>query len=143
MIERSFLDTNILLYPYDRTEPVKRDIAGATLERLVRSGQAIISTQVLGEFCAVGTRKMKMSPAFAAEQVLRFSKEFHVISVTPEIVLEAVRGVITHRLNFWDAQLWAAARLHQIPLLLTEDFQDGAVLEGVRFTNPFRTDLLT
>ncbi len=143
MIERSFLDTNILLYIYDFTEPLKRDIARATVKRLVDSGQGIISTQVLGEFCAAGTRKMKMSPAFLWEHVLRFSSELQVISVTPEVVLEAARGAFAHRLSFWDAQLWAVARLHQIPLLLTEDFQDGAVLEGVRFLNPFRTDLLT
>ena len=66
-----------------------------------------------------------------------------LVICTDNRLAAAIRGVITDRLNFWDAQLWAAARLHQIPLLLTEDFQDGAVLEGVRFTNPFRTDLLT
>ena len=43
-----------------------------------------------------------------------------------------------YRLNYWDAQIWVAARLHQIPLVLSEDFSDGAVLEGVHFINPFR-----
>ena len=31
----------------------------------------------------------------------------------------------------------AAARLNQIPIVFSEDFQDGQVLEGVRFANPF------
>jgi len=28
-------------------------------------------------------------------------------------------------------------RLNQIPLVLSEDFRDGAVVEGARFVNPF------
>ena len=53
------------------------------------------------------------------------------------VVLEAGRGVRDHHLSYYDAQIWAAARLNQVPLVFSEDFQDGRVLEGVRFVNPF------
>ena len=33
--------------------------------------------------------------------------------------------------------MWATARLNQIPVLLSEDFRSGTVLEGVQFVNPF------
>ena len=56
------------------------------------------------------------------------------------IILEAARGVETHHLSFWDAQIWATARLNQIPIVFSEDFNTGASLEGVRFINPFATD---
>ncbi|WP_375504921.1 hypothetical protein [uncultured Nostoc sp.] len=39
--------------------------------------------------------------------------------------------------TFWDAQIWATARLNQIEEVYTEDFASGARVEGVRFTNPF------
>jgi predicted nucleic acid-binding protein len=55
-------------------------------------------------------------------------------------VLEAVRGVRDHQLAYWDAQIWATARLNQVPLVLSEDFSNGAVIEGVRFVNPFASD---
>jgi predicted nucleic acid-binding protein len=42
-----------------------------------------------------------------------------------------------HRLSYYDAHIWAAAHLNQVPVLFSEDFQDGQVLEGVRFINPF------
>lgn len=42
-----------------------------------------------------------------------------------------------HQLAFYDAQIWAAARLNQIPAVFSEDFQDGRTLEGVQFVNPF------
>ena len=55
-------------------------------------------------------------------------------------MLEAVRGVRTYKMAYVDAQIWALARLHQIPLIFTEDFNVGAVIEGVRFVNPFGQD---
>jgi predicted nucleic acid-binding protein len=30
-----------------------------------------------------------------------------------------------------------ATRLNQIPIVFSEDFQDGQILEGVRFADPF------
>ena len=60
------------------------------------------------------------------------------MDTTAHVVLEAIRGARDHRLNYWDAQIWAVARLHRIPVVLSEDFSDGAVLEAIRFLNPFR-----
>jgi len=42
-----------------------------------------------------------------------------------------------HQLAYYDAQVWATAHLNQIPVIFSGDFQDGQVLEGVRFSNPF------
>lgn len=33
--------------------------------------------------------------------------------------------------------MWATARLNQIPVVLSEDFEDGRVINGVQFLNPF------
>jgi predicted nucleic acid-binding protein len=41
-------------------------------------------------------------------------------------------------LAYLDAQIWASAQLNQIPVIFSEDFQDGQILEGVRFVNPFK-----
>jgi predicted nucleic acid-binding protein len=51
--------------------------------------------------------------------------------------MEAARGVRDYLLAYYDAQIWAIARLNQIPIIFSEDFQDGQLLEGVRFINPF------
>ena len=52
------------------------------------------------------------------------------------IVLEAMRGVRDHQLSYYDAQIWATARLNQMPLIFSEDFHHN-ILEGVRIVNPF------
>jgi len=43
-------------------------------------------------------------------------------------------------MSFWDAQVWATAKLNQIPVVLSEDFASGCVIEGVQFENPFAGD---
>jgi predicted nucleic acid-binding protein len=49
--------------------------------------------------------------------------------------LEVVRA---HQLPFWDAMLWASAQRAGVRCLLTEDLQDGFILQSVRFVNPFK-----
>ncbi len=42
-----------------------------------------------------------------------------------------------HSLSVWDALIWAAAKLNQVPYVLTEDSEHGRLLEGVCYLNPF------
>ncbi|XHR81941.1 MAG: hypothetical protein ACFKPT_27770 [Gloeotrichia echinulata GP01] len=50
---RVFLDTNILVYIYDSLDTAKQERAMAVTDQLIRSGKAVISTQVMGEFFMV------------------------------------------------------------------------------------------
>jgi len=65
-----------------------------------------------------------------------------VIEMSGLVVLEAARGVRDHKMSFWDAQIWATARLNQITCILSEDFNTGSVVEGVRFVSPFAPGFL-
>jgi len=47
-----------------------------------------------------------------------------------------VRAVRPYQIPYYAAQIWACAHLNQIPIVLSEDFSDGQILEGVRFVNP-------
>lgn len=139
MADEMLVDTNVLVYAYDRAEPRKQKEALETLRRLVSSGRGKLSAQILGEFFRAVTQKIKapMSAGDAYGQIIVLIRALPVLPITPLVVLEAARGVRDHRLAYWDAQIWATARLNQIPLVLSEDFKDGSVLEGVRFANPF------
>ena len=63
-------------------------------------------------------------------------------TATPLIIFEAGRGVRDYQLSYYDAQIWATARLNQIPTIFSEDFNNGATLEGVQFINPFAPDFV-
>jgi len=109
------------------------------LDDLAQRGTGWLSAQVLAEFYVTLTRKLTapFPPEEAGERVKNYLYSWRVADLSGLVVLEAARGVQAHHLNFWDALIWATARLNQCPLVLSEDFASGAVLEGVRFLNPF------
>lgn len=139
MTARFFVDTNVLVYVYSLTEPDKARRAIEVLQRLVAERLGAISTQVLAEFFSTVIRRIAvpLSVEEAYERLEYYLQKWEVINMSGAIVLEAARGVREYKFNFWDAQIWAAAKLSQIPIVLTEDFNTGAVIEGVRFVNPF------
>ena len=130
--------TIILLYAYDKGEPTKQPLAAETLNRLATLRLGVLTPQVLAEFFVNATRKLKppLSLEQAYHRIQNYLLSWEVLDLTGSIVLEAVRGVRTYQMAYWDAQIWALARLHRIPLIFTEDFNIGAVIEGVRFVNP-------
>lgn len=138
------LDTNVIVYACDPGEPIKRDQAGRVLRFLEQTGSGRLSVQGLSEFISATTRRLRppLTAAEAAQQVERLMSSFPIYDLTPMVVMEALRGVRDHHLPYYDAQVWAAARLNQVPLIFSEDFNSNATLEGVRFVNPFASDFV-
>lgn len=132
------IDTNILVYVYDRSEQTKQARAMALLREMPYSGVGAISTQVMMEFYNAVTRRLKekLTPAQAYERLENLEQSWSILNVTPPIILEAARGVQQHQFNFWDALIWATAKLNQIPIVLSEDFNVSSAIEGIRFVNP-------
>ena len=139
MNDKVFVDTNVIVYAYDRSEPGKQKRALEILSPLAMTGAGVISTQVLAEFFVAVTRKLSvpLKVQEAYERLKNYLQSWTVVDITAMIVQEAARGVRDHRFHFWDAQIWSAAKLYQIPLILSEDFNIGGVIEGVQFVNPF------
>lgn len=133
------LDTNVLVYAFDRGEAEKRAQAMKVILELQSAELGCLSVQCLSEFINATTRGKEplLSVDLAAVYVEDFLSAFPAYPLTSTIVLEALRGVRDHKLSYFDAQLWACAKLNQIPVIFSEDFQDGQILEGVRFVNPF------
>jgi predicted nucleic acid-binding protein len=139
MADKILVDTNILLYAYDRGESGKQSKAVTVLDHLATRRLGVLTPQVLAEFFVNATRKIEipLTAAQAYDRIQNYLLSWEVLDMTGSIALEAVRGVNTYTMSYWDAQIWASARLNQIPLIFTEDFNVGAVIEGVRFVNPF------
>ncbi len=134
---RCLLDTNILVYAVDAADPERQARANEVLKVVGTFHDAVLSTQVLSEFANVTLRNTLLpGPDAIAQQVQRYRRLFRIFDVTPQVVLEALRGVQVHQLSYYDAQVWAVARLNEIPFVLTEDFNTGATLDGVTFQNP-------
>ena len=136
MKERSFLDTNILVYTDDGESPVKRESAIQLLELGLLSRQGVISTQVLQEYFAASTRKLGVDIELAKQRTRLFSR-LMVVQIAPEDVLAAIDLMQLHRLSFWDALIVHAALRTECSVLYSEDMQDGRVIDGLKILNPF------
>ena len=60
--------------------------------------------------------------------------------MTWDVIEKALEAVALHGLPLWDAQIFAAAVLHGVGIIVSEDFQHRQTLEGVTFINPFAAD---
>lgn len=142
MTGKVLVDTNVLVYAYDFSDPVKQEQAFEVLDELAQSGRGALSAQVLAEFVVAVTRKIEQPLDLKTVQksVENYLSSWTVFDITSFVVLEAVRGVREHRFSYWDAQIWATARLNQIPVVLSEDFASGSTVEGVTFLDPFTVD---
>lgn len=138
MTERFLVDTNILVYAYDRSEPEKQSKSLDILDWLATRNKGALSTQILSEFFWAVTRKIAVPISIddASKQIELYIRSWEILNITPFVVIEAVRGVRMHHLSIWDAQIWAVARMNQIPVVLSEDFPANSVIEGIRFMNP-------
>lgn len=136
MKERSFIDTNILVYTDDADSPEKSKLAIDLVEGAMRSNQGVISTQVLQEYFVATTRKLDVDIVTAKYRTQLFFR-LNVVQITPDDVLTAIDLHRLHALSFWDSLILHAARKAGCSILLTEDMNHGQVIEGIRICNPF------
>lgn len=133
-----FVDTNVFVYARDDGEPWKRDRAREILARLWHSADGRLSQQVLIEFYATVTRKLR--PGLPREEAIADVRELSTWNpVPPSLPLFEHAWQLEDRYGFswWDSLIVAAALAQNCTTLLTEDLQDGLEIDGLRIVNPF------
>ncbi len=130
-------DTNILVYAAAKGADERHAWAVVLVEQAVRSRHCIQTLQSLAEFYNVTTRRAGIAPDQAAAIVAGWQRTVPVEAASFADLEHAMRAVREYRLSFWDALLWATVRRSGVSVLVSEDFQDGRVIEGVRIANPF------
>jgi len=136
MAQRSFLDTNILVYSVDRADARKQEIALGLIAQHAKQRTGIISTQVLQEFYSAATRKLGIAP-LQARQHLRDFRIFDIVQITPEIIEEGVNYSILNTISFWDGIIIASASAAKCSELLSEDLCHGQAFQDLTVRNPF------
>lgn len=127
-----FFDTNVLLYLLS-ADTVKADRA----EELLAIG-GTISVQVLNEFVAVASRKLRMKCNEIREVLDQVRAVCAVEPMTTETHDRALRIAERYQLPIDDALIVSAALLANCSTLHSEDMQDGQVMERqLTIRNPF------
>jgi predicted nucleic acid-binding protein len=133
---RAFVDTNVLVYAFDRGEPVKRERARALLGDW--EGDLVISTQVLQEFFVVTTRKLERPlEEREAEQACQSLATLPVVPIDRGLVLRSITLARHDRIALCDALIVTAARESDCTMVFSEDLQHGRIFGEVVIRNPF------
>jgi predicted nucleic acid-binding protein len=136
MANRSFIDTNVLVYAEASDEPAKQQAALALLKQLYESASGVLSTQVLQEYCNVALKKLKLPAAHIRAQ-LDLYEQFEVVQITPALIRAGLDLHQTRSVSFYDAIVLASAETAGCSALFSEDFNAGEMAGGVRIINPF------
>lgn len=119
------------------SQPIREGARSADLIlRCARNG--VIPVQVLGEYLRFVQRRV---PA-AFDGAIRQVALYHAVFLTPPTTFEIIDRASTlalahHHLQLWDCVICVAAAQAGAKVLLTEDMQDGRVLDELRLVNPF------
>jgi predicted nucleic acid-binding protein len=138
----ALVDTNILVYRFDRTNPRKRDIARDLLRRGIRDDSVRLPHQAILEFVAAVARPRRdgpplLAPAEARREAEELLNQFPMLYPNEDVLRTALRGAAAYDLSWSDAHLWAYAECYGLPDLLSEDFEHGRLYGTVRAVNPF------
>jgi predicted nucleic acid-binding protein len=134
-----FLDTNILVYAYDRSAGDKHTVAVKLLEECWENETGCLSIQVLQEFFVIITRKVATPLDHqTARQIVADLSHWRLQSPDASDLLQAIDLQQSYRLSFWDAMVVQSATLLGCKQLLSEDLNHGQVYGKVQVINPFR-----
>jgi predicted nucleic acid-binding protein len=135
-----FLDTNIIIYSFDQTDPRKREIAKELIKDSLRTHKGFISYQVIQEFINAALQRFK------TPMVVEDCKSYIVDFLTPmceifpsiELFRDAIDVKSEAKIGFYDALIVASAIKGNARILYTEDLNDGQKIKGVQIVNPFK-----
>jgi predicted nucleic acid-binding protein len=132
-----FLDTNILVYAYDASDPAKQVIAQKLVRQAI-AGEIIVSSQVLGEFAA--TLLHKILPPTRPQDVIALLDALAPIKIVmpdAEMIRRAVEARAAYGVHFYDGMIIAAAERARCGRIWSEDLNAGQQYFGVTVVNPF------
>ena len=136
--DKTFIDTNIIIYAYDVTAGEKQKTAGNILADFWNSGLGVISTQVLQEFFVNVVQKTpKPIDKQQAKEIVRDLLKWHVVVNSGDSIIDAINICIKYGYSFWDSMIIEAAIKGSASVLISEDLQDRQVIDGVTIKNPF------
>lgn len=132
-----FFDTNLFIYAMDPLDPALRGISTGLIGKASTSGRLVLSPQVLNECYRVLVHKRRLIGATLAE---RYLSAFHGACTAPLDVTThrmAIDIETRHRLSWWDCVVVASAIQANCTHFVSEDLNDGQVIESLTVVNPF------
>jgi len=137
MSDKTFIDTNVLIYAHDIDADAKHKIAKGVLQELWTERTGVLSAQVLQEFYVNVTRKIPSPLSKDLARLVVSSYAIWCLETTPTEILAAFRIEDESRIGFWDALIVSSAAKLGATRILSEDLNAGQRIAGILVVNPF------
>jgi predicted nucleic acid-binding protein len=138
MTDRFFLDTNILVYAHEGGDLAKQSRSRDLIYKAIRTGNGILSPQVLGEFYVTVTRKIaKPVPEDQARRELVLLSSLCTVDMDATLVIQALDLRARWQVSYWDALILAAAERSECEVVYSEDLSAGQQYGTVQVRNPY------
>ena len=137
MSDKTFVDTDVLIYAHDVDARAKHEVAKSVLRELWRQRTGVVSMQVLQEFYVNVTRKIATPLPKDAARLVVNSYSIWCMETTSAEIAAAFRIENESRIGFWDALIVASAAKCGAMRVLSEDLNARQIIAGIRIENPF------
>jgi predicted nucleic acid-binding protein len=139
MKDRYFIDTNIIVYIFDRKNIDKQKISVNILNKALSKIDAIVSFQVIGEFCSVSLKKFEVPLSISDCKYFINKFLFPICEIFPGLDLynKAVEVKEITNYGFYDCLIIASALYGSCNILYSEDLNPGEDIMGVKIVNPY------
>jgi predicted nucleic acid-binding protein len=107
------------------------------MKNIVENNIAVISPQVLQEFYNICTMKLRFMPLKAKGYVHNYNENLEVVQNSSEIIERGIDISIISQISFWDALIIAAVEYSKCSEVVTEDLNDGQIINGIKIRDTF------
>jgi predicted nucleic acid-binding protein len=141
--QRVFFDTNVLVYCFDSSVPLKQSRAKDLIAQALNTRQGVVSYQVVQEFCNVACQSQRLGQRLCLphERILAYVKlvlqPMNHVAPSPELLETALMIRRETGFAFYDSLVIATAQAAQCQILYSEDMHHGQLVGSVRIVNPF------
>jgi predicted nucleic acid-binding protein len=138
--ERFFLDTNVFVYTFDESKPVRRAKARELVEMGLTTGLGSVSYQVLQEFLNVALTKfaVPLGAGDARAFLERVLAPMWRVSPSASLYSQAIDIQSSSGYGFYDSLIVASALASGCVTLYSEDLQHGRRFASLTVVDPFR-----
>ena len=139
MKDRYFIDTNIIVYIFDRKNIGKQKISVNILNKALGKMDAMVSFQVIGEFCNVALKKFDVPLSIFDCKYFINNFLFPICEIFPGLDLynKAIEIKEITSYGFYDSMIIASAVYGNCNILYSEDLNTGKEIMGVKIVNPY------
>ncbi|GBU24820.1 hypothetical protein R83H12_01455 [Fibrobacteria bacterium R8-3-H12] len=134
MKDKTFLDSNILIYLYSEDEPDKQDIVNNILDKC----ECVVSTQTLNEFCNVCIKKLKKTISEIIESLNEIRGSCRLEFIDNSVIERALLLHEKYSYSYFDSLMLSSALKYNCTIIYSEDMQHGQIIENtLKIVNPF------